>query len=48
LLPGTQVDRQVTITLQPKGGLPMRIVPQDRALTKVTVRGNIHEMVELD
>jgi cytochrome P450 len=48
LLPGTRVDRQVTITLQPKGGLPMRIVPQDRALTKVTVRGNIHEMVELD
>ena len=47
-LPGTRIDRRVTITLSPKHGLPMEVVPQDRQFRRVPVRGNIHEMVELE
>jgi cytochrome P450 len=46
-LPGARIDRRVTITLSPKHGLPMEVVPQDRQFRRVPVRGNVHEMVDL-
>jgi cytochrome P450 len=47
LIPNTRIDRMVRFTIVPKYGMPMRVHPQDRQFTKVAVRGNIHEMVDL-
>ncbi|MFL5807176.1 MAG: cytochrome P450, partial [Roseiflexaceae bacterium] len=47
MAPHTRVDRQVRFMLVPKPGMPMRVVAQDRQFTKVPVRGNIHETVDL-
>ncbi len=46
-VPGARIDRRVTITLSPKGGMSMRVHRQDGAFRRVPVRGNIHEMVDL-
>jgi cytochrome P450 len=47
LAPGTTVNRELKITLAPKGGLPMTAVPQDRRFRASVVDGNIHQMVQL-
>jgi len=47
VVPGARVDRQIKITLSPKGGIPMVVAPPDRRFGKTEVRGNIHEMVDL-
>lgn len=44
---GTTIDRHLGITLAPKRGLPMLILPRDRRFRAYDVRGNIHEMVDL-
>ena len=47
LLPGARVDRRVTITMGPRHGMPMALLPADAAPRPGTVRGNIREMVDL-
>lgn len=49
LLPHTQLDRRVAITMAPKGGLPIVVRPADDAWRTGPrdVRGDIHELVEL-
>jgi cytochrome P450 len=47
VIPDARIDRQVTTTLWPKHGLPMRLHRQDRCFSSTPVCGNIHEMVEL-
>lgn len=44
---GARIDRAFKVTLTPKHGMPMIVSRQDRQFTKATVRGNIHEMVDL-
>jgi len=46
---GTKVDRFVSITLTPKGGLPMLVQKQDRQFEQGAggMRGNVREMVTL-
>jgi cytochrome P450 len=48
-IPGTRIDRQVSITMRPRHGLPMIVRPPDRQFEqgKGKVRGNVHEMVDL-
>jgi len=47
LPPGARVDPEVRATLRPKGGLPMRIHPQDKRFERPEVRGGIHGLVAL-
>ncbi len=47
VMPGTTVDYQVKITLSPKRGMPMVVVPNNRQFAKTEVGGNIHEAVDL-
>lgn len=47
VVPHALIDRRMSVTLSPRHGMPMRIVPQDRCFDKTPVRGNIHEMVDL-
>lgn len=47
LIPHSTLDRQLGISLGPKGGLPMHVARQDRRLQAVPIHGNIHEMVDL-
>jgi cytochrome P450 len=47
LAPGSRIDRRVGITLSPKYGMPMLISPQDRQFKRSKIRGNIHQMVQL-
>jgi cytochrome P450 len=42
-----RIDRLVAVTLTPRYGMPMTLHRQDRQFGVQTVRGNIHEMVEL-
>jgi cytochrome P450 len=43
-----RVSRKVQgITMGPRHGLPMKILPPDAAVSAVRVRGDIHELVEL-
>jgi hypothetical protein len=48
LVPGARINREVTITLSPKGGMPMEIQSPADSLRFVPVRGNIHDMVNLE
>ena len=50
VVPKARIDRKVLVTLAPKYGIPVRIQKQDRefAKSKTKVRGNIHEMVDLE
>ena len=41
------MDPEVRATLRPKGGLPMRIHPQDKRFERPEVRGGIHGLVAL-
>lgn len=45
--PNIKIDRRVQVMISPRHGLPMIIHPQDRRIEPATVRGNIHDMVEL-
>ena len=47
VVPGTRIDRIVRITMQPRGGLPMLVCPNDRNFAASKVHGQIHEMVDL-
>jgi cytochrome P450 len=49
MAPGARIDRSVHVTLSTKHGMPMIAHPQDRQFGRPTlVRGNIHEMVDLE
>lgn len=50
LIPDTQVDLSVTMTMKPKDGLPVIVRPQDRHHTrsKAPQRGAIGSMVDID
>lgn len=47
VVPGARIDRQVTVTLAPRHGLPMRIHASDQRVAAQPVSGDIHEMVDL-
>jgi cytochrome P450 len=47
VVPGTRIDRVVRITMQPRGGMPMLLVANDRKFSASKVHGQIHEMVDL-
>jgi cytochrome P450 len=47
LAPRATVDRRVKITMSPRHGMPMDILPAGAAFQPGAARGNIHEMVEL-
>ncbi len=50
IVPNSRIDRNVVLTLNPSQGISMRIQRQDREFqkSKAAVRGNIHEMVNLN
>ncbi|MBV9786787.1 MAG: cytochrome P450 [Chloroflexi bacterium] len=45
IVPGTKLG--VDIRMTPRPAMPMRIYPQDRQFQRVSVRGNIHKLVDL-
>ena len=45
--PGTRVNYQLKITLSPRGGLPMLVLPQDRRFEPSVLRGTIRRLVDL-
>ncbi|MCG8348511.1 MAG: cytochrome P450 [Chloroflexales bacterium] len=47
LQPNARIDRHVAVTLTPRQGMPMTVMPQDRQFQRSLVHGNIHEMVYL-
>lgn len=47
LAPGARVGRRVKITMSPRWGMPMLVLPRDTMPQPVRVRGNIREMVAL-
>jgi hypothetical protein len=50
IVPNSRIDRNVVLTLNPSRGISMRVQRQDREFqkSKSVIRGNIHEMVELN
>ena len=48
LIPGSQIDAGVQLTLRPMSGVPMTVAPQDRDFAAAKVTGNIHRIVELN
>jgi cytochrome P450 len=48
VVPDAQIDRMVRAFLAPRDGMPMLVAPQDRQFQRAPVRGNIHEMVDLN
>jgi cytochrome P450 len=48
LIPGSQIDAGVQLTLRPLSGLPMTVAPQDRNFVATQVVGNIHRIVDLN
>lgn len=48
VVPNSCIDRLMGISLGPRNGIPVIITPQDRALRKSPITGNIREMVEID
>ncbi len=50
IVPNSRIDRNVVLTLNPSRGIAMRVQRQDREFqkSKSVIRGNIHEMVELN
>jgi cytochrome P450 len=48
VVPGSRIDREVTLTLSSKGGMPMTIQTAEHSPLLIPVRGNIHEMVQLE
>ncbi|HKD35910.1 MAG TPA: cytochrome P450 [Pirellulales bacterium] len=48
VVPDITINRRVQVMMSPKRGLPMAVHHQDRCFGSAPVRGNIHEMVELN
>ena len=48
VISGSRIDRHLVVTMGPKHGMPMTVFDQDGKFTKNPVRGNIHEMVDLN
>ena len=48
VLPGARINRAVKVMMYPRDGMPMTIHPQDGRFQAVPVRGNIHDMVDLN
>ena len=48
LAPRARIDRRLRITLSPKHGMPMRLLPPDRTPALNRPRGDIREMVDLN
>jgi cytochrome P450 len=48
IVPGSRIDRQATITLQPKGAVPAVLHRQDRRFAPSPVTGSVHELVALN
>jgi cytochrome P450 len=46
VVPGTTIDPVVHLVLKPRKGLPMIAHPQDRAFSRVPVRGSIQRLIE--
>jgi cytochrome P450 len=44
---GSRIDRHATLTLRPRGAVPVAVCRQDRQYTTSAVVGDIHDMVEL-
>ena len=44
---GARIDRQGLLTLSPKYGMPVQVLPEHESFRRVPVRGNIHEIVQL-
>ncbi|MFL5342063.1 MAG: cytochrome P450 [Gemmataceae bacterium] len=47
VVPHSHIDRRQGISLGPRNGLPVIVVPQDRRLEAAPITGNVHEMVDL-
>ncbi len=47
VVPNTQIDRHLGISLGAQDGIPVIVQPQDRQLEASPIRGNINEMVDL-
>ncbi|HEX6290501.1 MAG TPA: cytochrome P450 [Herpetosiphonaceae bacterium] len=47
LAPNARIDRLLKVTLGPKHGMPMVVLPTNRPVPRITARGNIREMVDL-
>ncbi len=47
IMPGTRVNRNASLTLGPKGSIPVLIKRQDGRFSASPVYGQIHEMVKL-
>lgn len=45
IVPGTRIGADIRMT--PKPAMPMRVYPQDRQFQRGSVRGNIHDLVDL-
>lgn len=46
IVPNTTI--KLDLTMHPKHGLPTRVLPQDRQFSRVPVRGNIRQIINLD
>ncbi|NJR12399.1 cytochrome P450 [bacterium] len=47
LVPNARIDRKEIVTLMLKHGLPMTIHSQDRQFSRVAIRGNLLEMIDI-
>jgi cytochrome P450 len=47
VVPQSRIARRVTVSLAPRHGVPMILAHQDRRFERTPVRGDIHEMVDL-
>lgn len=45
--PNTRIDYAVQPTLRPRGRVPVKLRPQDGGLAAVSIRGNIHHLLQL-
>lgn len=45
---GARIDRNAKGFLSPRGGLPMRVLPQDRQFARAELRGNLREMIRIE
>ncbi|GHO92963.1 cytochrome P450 [Reticulibacter mediterranei] len=46
IVPNTTI--KLDLTMHPKYGLPARVLPQDRQFSRIPVRGNIRQIINLD
>ncbi|MBA3470564.1 MAG: cytochrome P450 [Herpetosiphonaceae bacterium] len=48
LIPGTVIKRQMAVTLSAKSPIPATVHKQDRRFSQTWLRGNLHEVVDLN